>query len=213
MSDKLLLVYGLSFNYRNGDRGYATAVNDEPIFGERNRQIVTNSLSGNYTFNPFHSLGLTFRYYWDTVNYDYDLFTLQDNGRLTTTSGFNLDNVGSNPNINFSTWNIDLSYSWQFAPGSFITALYRNQIFNFDENSDDSFSESIDTLFNQPMQNIFSLRVQYFIDFNKLKSTFKKKDLHQTRQVQILNNNYNQCYDNDFTNGFNSGLHSNTILP
>ena len=213
VSDKLLLVYGLSFNYRNGDRGYATAVNDEPIFGERNRQIVTNSLSGNYTFNPFHSLGLTFRYYWDTVNYDYDLFTLQDNGRLTTTSGFNLDNVGSNPNINFSTWNIDLSYSWQFAPGSFITALYRNQIFNFDENSDDSFSESIDTLFNQPMQNIFSLRVQYFIDFNKLKSTFKKKDLHQTRQVQILNNNYNQSYDNDFTNGFNSGLHSNTILP
>ena len=62
-------------------------------------------------------------------------------------------------------------------------------------------------------QNIFSLRVQYFIDFNKLKSTFKKKDLHQTRQVQILNNNYNQSYDNDFTNGFNSGLHSNTILP
>ncbi len=127
VSDRLLLVYGLNFEYRNGDRGYATAVDGESILGERNRQIVTNTLSGSYTFNPFHSLGLTFRHYWDTVRYDYELFTLLDNGRLTTASGFNLDNV-DDPNINFSTWNVDLSYSWQFAPGSFLTALYRNQI-------------------------------------------------------------------------------------
>lgn len=173
-SDQLLLTYGLNFENRNGDRGYATSVDDNSIFGERNRQIVTNTISGNYTFNPFHSLGLTFRHYWDTVQYDYDLFTLLDNGRLTAEEGYNIDNVGDDPNINFSTWNIDLSYSWQFAPGSFLTALYRNQLFNFDENSEDNFTESLDLLFQQPMQNTFSLRVQYFIDFNGLKSVFKK---------------------------------------
>ena len=173
-SDQLLLTYGLNFENRNGDRGYATSVDDNSIFGERNRQIVTNTISGNYTFNPFHSLGLTFRHYWDTVQYDYDLFTLLDNGRLTAEEGYNIDNVGDDPNINFSTWNIDLSYSWQFAPGSFLTALYRNQLFNFDENSEDNFTESLDLLFQQPMQNTFSLRVQYFIDFNGMKSVFKK---------------------------------------
>ncbi|WP_258774353.1 carbohydrate binding family 9 domain-containing protein [Winogradskyella sp. KYW1333] len=173
-SDQLLLTYGLNFENRNGDRGYATSVDDNSIFGERNRQIVTNTISGNYTFNPFHSLGLTFRHYWDTVQYDYDLFTLLDNGRLTAEEGYNIDNVVDDPNINFSTWNIDLSYSWQFAPGSFLTALYRNQLFNFDENSEDNFTESLDLLFQQPMQNTFSLRVQYFIDFNGLKSVFKK---------------------------------------
>ena len=173
-SDQLLLTYGLNFENRNGDRGYATSVDDNPIFGERNRQIVTNTISGNYTFNPFHSLGLTFRHYWDTVQYDYDLFTLLDNGRLTAEEGYNIDNVGDDPNINFSTWNIDLSYSWQFAPGSFLTALYRNKLFNFDENSEDNFTESLDLLFQQPMQNTFSLRVQYFIDFNGMKSVFKK---------------------------------------
>ncbi|WP_299130803.1 DUF5916 domain-containing protein, partial [uncultured Winogradskyella sp.] len=183
VSDKLLLIYGFSFNYNNGDRGYATQVNNQPILGERNRQIVTNTLSGNYTFNPFHSLGLTFRHYWDTVHYDYDLFTLQDNGRLTTDTGFNLDNIGDDPNINFSTWNIDLSYSWQFAPGSFLTALYRNQIFNFEENSEDGFSESLDLLFRQPQQNVFSLRMQYFIDYNKIKPLFKKKKTSQTGQA------------------------------
>jgi hypothetical protein len=174
VSDKLLMTYGLFFDFRNGDRGYATEVNNEPIFGERNRQRLTNSLSGNYNFNPFHSLALTFRHYWDTVDYDYDLFTLEDNGRLTTASGFTVDNVGNSPNINFSTWNIDLSYSWQFAPGSFLTGLYRNQLFNLDELSDNNYSESLNQLFEQPIQHTFSLRLQYFIDFNGIKSVFNK---------------------------------------
>ncbi|MCA0132658.1 carbohydrate binding family 9 domain-containing protein [Winogradskyella sp. D23] len=174
-SDKLLLVYGLNFEFRNGDRGYAANINDTPILGERNRQIVTNTISGNYTFNPFHSLGLTFRHYWDTVKYDYDMFTLLDNGRLTTAEGYNVENIGGDPDINFSTWNVDLTYSWQFAPGSFLTALYRNQLFNFDENANDNFTESLDLLFQQPIQNTFSLRIQYFIDYNGLKSVFKKK--------------------------------------
>lgn len=186
VSDKLLLVYGFYFDFRNGDRGYATRIDEEAILGERNRQIVTNTISGSYTFNPFHSLRLSFRHYWDTVNYDYDFFTLLDNGRLTTASGFNLDNLGEDPNINFSTWNVDLSYSWQFAPGSFLTALYRNQIFNFDDNSEDGFSNSLDLLLKRPMQNIFSLRLQYFIDFNDVKSVFNKKNTQSKNNNQKL---------------------------
>jgi len=38
--------------------------------------------------------------------------------------------------------------------------------------SQDSYSDSLNTLFDQPMQNTFSVRVQYFIDFNGIKSTF-----------------------------------------
>lgn len=174
VSDKLLLVYGLNFDFTNGDRGYATSENDEPIFGERNRQRVTNTLSGNYNFDPFHSLSLSFRHYWDTVDYDTELFTLLDNGRLTTNSGYTVNNVGDDPNINFSTWNIDLSYSWQFVQGSFLTFLYRNQLFSNDENIQDNFNESLDLLFNQPVQNTFSLRLQYFIDFQGMKSVFGK---------------------------------------
>ncbi len=173
VSDKLLLQYRLNYDNRNGDRGYATSENDESIFGERDRQRVTNSLSANYNINPFHSLALSSRHYWDTVVYDNELFTLLDNGRLTTESGYTVENVSDDPNINFSTWNIDLSYSWQFAPGSFLTALYRNQLISIDENVDDDFQESLDDLFSKPFQHTFSLRVQYFIDFNGIKSIFK----------------------------------------
>lgn len=174
INDMLILSYSLNFDFRNGDRGYATEENDEPIFGERNRQRFINSLSGSYNIHPFHSIALTFRHYWDTVDYDNELFTLLDNGRLTTESGYNIDNVSENPNINFSTWNIDLSYSWQFAPGSFLTALYRNQLFNFDDNIDDNYYQSLNELFEQPVQHTFSLRLQYFIDFNSVKSLLSK---------------------------------------
>ena len=176
-NEHLLLIYNFEFRNANGQRGYATSVeleNEEiiPILGERNQQTVTNTISANYTFNPFNTLSLSFRHYWVTVNYDNDLFTLLDNGRVTTESGYTVNNIGDSPNINFSTWNIDLSYSWQFAPGSFLTALYRNQLFNRDNMSQDSYSDSLNTLFDQPMQNTFSVRVQYFIDFNGIKSTF-----------------------------------------
>ncbi|WP_412560992.1 DUF5916 domain-containing protein [Winogradskyella sp. MIT101101] len=187
-NDKFQVVYSMNLNMSNGSRGYATRVDNQPIFGERNRKRLTNSISANYTFNPFNSLALTFRHYWDTVNYDDELFTLLDNGRLTTESGYTVDNIGNSPNINFSTWNIDLSYSWQFAPGSFLTALYRNQLFNFDTMSEDSYSESLNTLFDQPMQHTLSVRVQYFIDFNGIKSVFKKKTPAQTGQASRFNN-------------------------
>lgn len=173
-NDKFLLIYQFYFDFNNGSRGFTTREDSQPIFGERNRQIVTNTISANYTFNPFNTLALSFRHYWDTVSYDHDLFTLLNSGRLSTGSGYTIDNISQNPNINFSTWNIDLSYSWQFAPGSFLTALYRNQLNNYSNMAENNYSQSIDNLFDQPIQHTLSLRVQYFIDFQGLKSVFGK---------------------------------------
>lgn len=172
-NDKFLTVYSFNINNTNGQRGFAANVDDQPIFGERNRQAITNSISANYTFNSFNTLALTFRHYWDTVKYDDQLFTLLDNGRLTSDTGYTINNIDNDPNINFSTWNIDLSYSWQFAPGSFLTALYRNRLFNLDAMAEESYSNSLNNLFDQPIQHTFSVRVQYFIDFNGIKSIFK----------------------------------------
>lgn len=174
-NDKFLLIYNLNYDNSLGQRGYATQLEGNPIFGDRDRLRVTNTIRAEYTFDPFHALSLNFRHYWDTVNYDGRFFTLQDNGRLQLT---NLDrsSLGSNPDVNFSTWNVDLSYSWQFAPGSFLTALYRNQLFNVNDNAMEGFDGSLDNLFMQPALHNFSLRLQYFIDFNGLKSVFKKNN-------------------------------------
>ena len=91
------------------------------------------------------------------------------------------NNINSDPNfspdINFNTWNLDLSYTWQFAPGSQLTALYRNQIFNQNSNSEASYLETLEELFKEKQRNTFSLRMVYFIDYNDLKKVFKSKTI------------------------------------
>jgi hypothetical protein len=184
ITDKFLVSYGFDFSKENGSRGYANnsnSIDDSIIFGQRNQTTTVNTLSGSYNFNPFNSLSLTFRNYWTKVDYDKNPYFLQDNGRLLqSTETFESLNLDTS-NVNFSTWNIDLSYSWQFAPGSFLTALYRNQMINQDQRSKDSYFDSLDTLLSQDMQHILSVRLQYFLDFNGMKRVFKKKDKDLSR--------------------------------
>lgn len=175
VSDKFVISYSFSGDMSYKDRGYTTTVGDDIIFGQRDRKTLVNRMNADYNFNPFHSLGLTFRNYRSTVTYENDLFTLKENGRLDRTTGYEVGDLDNNPNINFSTWNLDLSYSWQFAPGSFLTALYRNQLFNSDNASEEDYFSALNTLLEQPIQHTFSLRLQYFIDYNDVKYLLRNK--------------------------------------
>ncbi|WP_040249263.1 DUF5916 domain-containing protein [Psychroserpens mesophilus] len=178
-NDKFLVVYSFDYNDVFKDRGYANnsnSLDDEIVFGQRNQTTIVNRITGTYNFNPLHSLGLTFRNYWSVVDYENDVYLLQDNGRLLKTENSFEDLGLDSSNINYSTWNLDFNYTWQFAPGSFLTALYRNQLFNSDDVSERGFGDSVSTLFEQPILHSFSLRLQYFIDYNDLKNVFKKND-------------------------------------
>ncbi len=178
-NSKFLLVLGLEQTKGKGDQGYVNgqAINGEILFGQRNRKDIETSISGSYNFNPFNALTLSFRNYLSTVEYDYNFYELQPNGSLKESTIYNKTNSGENssfnPDVNFNTWNLDLSYSWQFAPGSNLTALYRNQIFNFSTNAQDNYITSTKSLFKQDMRNTFSLRFVYFIDYNDIKKVLK----------------------------------------
>ena len=169
--------FNLSTRYSNNDggRGYITNIDDDIIFGERKQKTLENSISGSYNFNSFHGITLTFRNFWTTVTYDHVLFLAQENGKYNSQAGYNLDDLDFDPNINFNTWNLDLKYSWEFAPGSLLTVLYRNSLFNQNNASTNSFSESINNLFDQPIEHVFSLRFVYYIDYNNVKNIFQKK--------------------------------------
>jgi hypothetical protein len=173
-NDKFRMSYEISYRNNKGSRGFVGKIDDDIIFGERNVVSIENSLSGAFNFSPFHALTLTFRNYWSTVNYNYNLFTLETDGSLSTTDGYTVNSL-NNPNINFNTWNLDFRYSWEFAPGSKLTALYRNSLFDMSTTSKDRYFESLSNLFDQPIQHTFSLRLQYFIDYNNIKNIFNKK--------------------------------------
>ena len=178
-NEKFQLILRLEHDHKRGDVGY---VNDQNIantilFGDRERKDIESSITGSYNFNSYHGLNLTFRNYQSKVTYDPFLSELQSNGDLiksTVYTKFNADgSTNFSSDANFNSWNLDLGYTWQFAPGSQLTALYRNQIFNFNNESTESFSDSIDSLFKEEQRNTFSLRLVYFIDYVNIKNLFK----------------------------------------
>ena len=59
-----------------------------------------------------------------------------------------------------------------FFPGSTITIQYKNQRFNRDNKSNLDYYKSLKNLFELPTEHQFSLRINYLIDYNKLR---KKK--------------------------------------
>ena len=174
-TNQFSLRYRLNFNKTNNDQGYVDEYTEENIasgedvnyvvFGMRDRKNYTNTISGKYNFSTNSSLSLSFRHYWGSVNYN-EYYNLNTEGGLDSNATYTGDNV------NFNSWNLDLNYIWQFAPGSQLIAFYRNSIFNEDTNADLNFFKNLDNLFDQSQQHTFSVRFVYFIDYNKLKKIF-----------------------------------------
>jgi len=183
LSDKFKIKYSFEFSEDAKDRGYVTTyANDDILFGQRDQKTTINSLSGSYNFSTLHGLTLTLRNYWTSVDYEDKLFTLEENGRLSTNNSYNVqqslinDSNYNNPNINYNVWNFDLKYSWQFAPGSQLIALYRNQLFSYTDASEIGYIDSVDTLFKEPLKQTFSLKIVYYLDYNNIKKTLKKSN-------------------------------------
>ncbi len=169
-SNKLALIWRSEY-FNRETIGYVDDNGTDVFLGQRKILSLENSLSTSYNFDPYKAINLRFRNFWSTADYsDNIFFILNEDGTRTRTD---FDTTESNPNTNFNIWNIDLSFSWRFAPGSEATLLYRNQIFNQDELSTINYTDSLNNLFDQPIQHTLSLRVVYFLDVNNLKGSFK----------------------------------------
>ncbi len=172
-SDKILLVLSTELSFRNNNFGYVNNTATEIFFGQRDIINIENTITASYNFDPYKAIDLRFRNFWSSVDYsDNVFFRLLDDGSRELTQ---YDTTDNNPNQNFNIWNLDLSFRWRFAPGSEATLLYRNQIFNLDQQATLGYDESLRNLFDQPSQHAVSLRITYFIDYNNIKGIFTKK--------------------------------------
>ncbi len=113
-------------------------------------------------------MALAFRHYWSPIVYDTQFYELNEDGTLSPYP------YSENEDINYNIWNLDLSYTWEFAPGSHIIVLYRNNIFNEDDLSQLNFNENLQNLFDEPIQHNLSIKMIYYIDYNNAKNWFKK---------------------------------------
>jgi len=164
-SDRFQMIYNLEYGKLTNEQGYVTELDDgDIIFGTRDVKNVINTLSGKYNFSTKSSISLSFRHYWSPVQYQDQYYSLNEDGTLNNSDYY------ENNDINYNIWNLDLNYTWQFAPGSFLTALYRNSIFNEDDLSYIDFGENLDLLFKEPINNVISLKLIYFLDYNNIKT-------------------------------------------
>lgn len=166
-SNKLALIFESSFNYSKNNTGYIEDDDTNIFFARRNVTSLSNTLNTKFTINNVMNLNLAVRHYWSfAVNNEY--LTLLENGRLQETT---LITEGYNRNL--ALWNLDLSYSWWFAPGSQISMLYRNNAvgYQFGNEVDQNYGNNLkDNLRDAVLNHTFSINIRYFIDYNSLKS-------------------------------------------
>jgi len=165
VSDKLVLNVNMKRLLSINDVGWVDEVGSDIIMGVRDFKNLTSSLSSTYTFNNKMSMGIKFRHYWADIHYnDYKKLTLD--GELE-------DVVYQEENdITFNSWNVDFNYSWWFAPGSQLSVLYRNSLLSSYTGSGLKYFDNLNKMFENPQQNVFSVKMVYYLDYNNLKKIF-----------------------------------------
>jgi len=108
------------------------------------------------------ALNFRARHYWSTVVYN-SFHSLSEAGRLEATD-YNQFN-----NFSFNLFNIDLNYTWRFAPGSDIIVVWKNNISGGENSelidfSERSYSEGVRSLGDLPQTNSISVRMVYFLN-------------------------------------------------
>ena len=135
------------------------------IYGIRNLSTQSVQLTGSYAFSKDMTLSLNARQYRSYANHDGYAILLED-GSLQDTDGY-----ANNNNFDYNIFNVDLVYSWLFAPGSTLSVVYKNII----ENELDALSvfkpygSNLERVLNEPQTNSLSLKMVYYLDYQNLK--------------------------------------------
>ncbi len=163
ISDKLNIRYTASYNNDKNANGYIQTLSaDSIMFGQRDFTIIQNVISTSYFFNNKSSIDLRVRHYWSRVEYD-RYYLLADNGNLNDFASSDIND------INFNAFNVDLIYTWNFAPGSFLNIMWKNNIYNSENIIIRSFYDNLSNTFHATQTNSLSFKLTYYIDYQYLK--------------------------------------------
>ena len=142
---------------------------DTIIFSRRNVNSVENVVNIKYSFNNRMGLTLRARHYWSKVN-PLQFYELDKFGDLQTPTNPFTKNV--NQNYNYLT--VDMVYSWQFAPGSFLNVAWKNIGESFTDQFEKNYAANLENTVSGPQFTSLSVKVIYFIDYLTVKNKLKK---------------------------------------
>jgi len=177
VNNKLNLSYEIGLNRGVNAKGFVEKVYDandnleEIVIGNRTQQTMEHVVGVNYTFNEYMALTFRLRHYWSWAEYN-QFYKLEEDGTLGETDFEGITEDGDSYNSNFNAFNIDMVYSWQIAPGSFVTINWKDAIFSFTDTVDRRYGENLSSTITDDHYNTLSVKFIYYIDisyFNKLR--------------------------------------------
>ncbi|HQV55549.1 MAG TPA: DUF5916 domain-containing protein, partial [Chitinophagaceae bacterium] len=168
-NNNLTISQGISLSPQTNNVGFAGVEGSEVVFGKRDIKTIENTLNIKYSFNANMNINTRIRHYWSNVKYN-DFFTLHNDGSLEENSTYN---ENKNQNLNF--FNIDMVYTWQIAPGSFVNVVWKNAVTDFRQITVDSYFKNLNNTMKIEDNNNISFKIIYFLDYLQLKNFKKKK--------------------------------------
>lgn len=178
-NDKISMRQDLYYSPASNDAGFYDprdangnkVVTDDILFARRNRNTIENVFSMKYSFS--NRAGVTFRarHYWSKVEQK-EVYDLQDDGTLKSTrhAGVPLQHQ------NFNIFNIDAVYTWQFAPGSFVNIVWKDESSLFNREVQYPYFKNIDKTLAEPQNNNLSIKIIYYLDYLDFKKWKKKEN-------------------------------------
>ncbi|HDZ40067.1 MAG TPA: hypothetical protein ENH59_00065 [Bacteroidetes bacterium] len=165
LTDRFSLNYDFEIRKRINDIGYVDSNDEQEIifFGLRNNMTVENKLQTAYIFSADSYLSLRLRHYWSRADYLDQYYTLNTDGSLTDAD------LDDNFDYNYNAWNIDLVYTWRFAPGSEMSVVWKNSIYSGTEQIFYDFGQNMRHMFETGMTNSLSLKILYYFDWMNLR--------------------------------------------
>jgi hypothetical protein len=154
-------------NYQN-DFGFVQPIADSLVggilIGTRNREIVTNSISGELIFTKRMGINIRFRHYWQRLKYSYFNDLLANGDRVRNEYSPLNDAGNSVHNQSYNAFTIDVNFKWVFFPGCEFLVFYKNNIFASKQGLDKNYFNTFQTLFDEPQFNSISAKVLVFVD-------------------------------------------------
>ncbi|MBK9285790.1 MAG: carbohydrate binding family 9 domain-containing protein [Sphingobacteriaceae bacterium] len=170
VNDKLSFIYEVSNTLQDDNIGFVNYnyLTDTITFGRRNLQTVSNIFSGALKFNNKMAVTFRMRHYWSTAKY-LQYYTLLSNGKLQ------VSNYSNNHDVNFNAFNIDVVYFWQFAPGSELNIVWKSALLSRVNQMEFDYYTNFRSSLNSPQDNLLSIKLLYYLDFNQVKKGFRKR--------------------------------------
>lgn len=169
LKNKFQFDYSFRYNDNTYNIGFVDIIsNDEIIFGGRRLVTTENNFAIKYIVKNDMSLSLVGRHYWYTGEYK-DYYTLLSDGGIALNNSYQRDK-----NFSYNVFFIDFVYSWQFAPGSTLSIVYKNAIESDAALTEMNYFRNIEETFNMPKSHSISVKFLYYIDYLNVKKLWHK---------------------------------------